>query len=213
MVVPKGYPLDQHMVYSHGYELCTFRIPYGQVRNFTGQQRLSNNVHWLSALVNAELVWLTCRIHLSQSLVLGSSANRVGWEHDTLGQTCCLACLHYRRSCSNQSHLCFVHLVLLIHGISLASTCWVINTPQQSLAFLLADQGKLLLCSCAATVSVKVCEFYSCLSPGYDVWMMNTRGNTFSDSNDFYSTAQPQFWSFAMVSAASASNGLYMSPD
>jgi hypothetical protein len=31
MVLPKGYPLDQHMVYSHGYNLGTFRIPYGQV--------------------------------------------------------------------------------------------------------------------------------------------------------------------------------------
>ena len=31
--------------------------------------------------------------------------------------------------------------VLLIHGISLASTCWVVNNPDESLAFILADKG------------------------------------------------------------------------
>jgi hypothetical protein len=31
--------------------------------------------------------------------------------------------------------------VLLLHGISLASTCWVVNDPDQSLAFILADRG------------------------------------------------------------------------
>lgn len=34
--------------------------------------------------------------------------------------------------------------VLLIHGISLASTCWVLNSPAESLAFILADQGETL---------------------------------------------------------------------
>jgi len=31
--------------------------------------------------------------------------------------------------------------VLLFHGISLSSSCWVINNPHESLAFVLADEG------------------------------------------------------------------------
>ena len=31
--------------------------------------------------------------------------------------------------------------VLLAHGISLSSTCWVVNQPDESLAFILANKG------------------------------------------------------------------------
>ena len=31
--------------------------------------------------------------------------------------------------------------VLLLHGISLSSTCWVVNAPTESLGFILADAG------------------------------------------------------------------------
>ena len=34
--------------------------------------------------------------------------------------------------------------VLLLHGISLCSTCWVVNDPEQSLAFILSDAGAWL---------------------------------------------------------------------
>ena len=62
--------------------------------------------------------------------------------------------------------------VLLIHGISLSSTCWVINGPDQSLGFILADAG-------------------------YDVWMHNTRGNTFSRGHVNLTDLDPQFWAFS----------------
>ncbi|KAF5828326.1 Alpha/Beta hydrolase protein [Dunaliella salina] len=62
--------------------------------------------------------------------------------------------------------------VLLIHGISLSSTCWVINDIDESLAFILADEG-------------------------YDVWMMNTRGNTFSREHAEYEDNNPRFWQFS----------------
>lgn len=32
--------------------------------------------------------------------------------------------------------------VLLLHGISLSSTSWVVNAPSESLAFILADAGR-----------------------------------------------------------------------
>ncbi|PNH10572.1 Gastric triacylglycerol lipase, partial [Tetrabaena socialis] len=63
--------------------------------------------------------------------------------------------------------------VLLIHGISLASTCWVVNEASQSLGFILADRG-------------------------YDVWMMNTRGNTFAREHVTLKDTQSAFWDFAM---------------
>lgn len=33
--------------------------------------------------------------------------------------------------------------VLLLHGVSLSSTCWVVNEPSESLAFILADAGEV----------------------------------------------------------------------
>lgn len=106
MVVPKGYPLEQHVVVTgDGYKLGTFRIPYGK-----------------------------------------DGAPPAGVVRPP---------------------------VLLIHGISLASTCWVVNDPDESLAFILADRG-------------------------WDVWMMNTRGNTFSRSHVTLSDRQPRFWNFAV---------------
>ncbi|GAX72868.1 hypothetical protein CEUSTIGMA_g323.t1 [Chlamydomonas eustigma] len=63
--------------------------------------------------------------------------------------------------------------VLLIHGISLSSTCWVVNSPDQSLAFILADKG-------------------------FDVWMMNTRGNSFSRGHVRYGAQDPRYWAFAI---------------
>ena len=66
-------------------------------------------------------------------------------------------------------------VVLLIHGISLDSTCWVVNDPSQSLAFILADAG-------------------------WDVWMMNTRGNALSRSHVTMKDSQANFWKFSTVS-------------
>ncbi len=62
--------------------------------------------------------------------------------------------------------------VLLLHGISLSSTCWVVNQPDESLAFILADLG-------------------------YDVWMSNTRGNTFSNQHTTLPNRDSRYWAFS----------------
>jgi len=61
--------------------------------------------------------------------------------------------------------------VLLQHGLLDASHTWVINFPKQSLGFILADAG-------------------------YDVWLGNTRGNTYGLSHSKYSVDDLRFWNF-----------------
>eukprot|EP00798_Chlamydomonas_sp_ICE-L_P024509 gene24509-10109_t len=63
--------------------------------------------------------------------------------------------------------------ILLVHGISLSSVCWVINDAQSSLAFILADRG-------------------------YDVWMMNTRGNTFSRGHTSLKDTEQEYWKITL---------------
>ncbi|XP_030383308.1 lipase 3-like isoform X2 [Scaptodrosophila lebanonensis] len=61
--------------------------------------------------------------------------------------------------------------VLLVHGLLDSSATWVIMGPNKGLAYLLYDQG-------------------------YDVWMANVRGNTYSRHHKKYSTSHGKFWDF-----------------
>lgn len=61
-------------------------------------------------------------------------------------------------------------VAFLQHGLADASVDWVINFPQQSLGYILADAG-------------------------YDVWLGNVRGNDYSDHIE-YTKADKKFWDF-----------------
>ncbi|CAH1369863.1 unnamed protein product [Tenebrio molitor] len=63
-------------------------------------------------------------------------------------------------------------VAFLMHGLFCSSACWIISGVDHALGYLLADQG-------------------------YDVWMGNNRGNTYSLDHAIYSHHDREFWEYS----------------
>ncbi|XP_075230311.1 lipase 1-like [Lycorma delicatula] len=63
--------------------------------------------------------------------------------------------------------------VLINHGLFIASDAWLLRGQQKDLAFLLAENG-------------------------YDVWLGDLRGNTYSNSHKTLTPNDPKFWNFSV---------------
>jgi pimeloyl-ACP methyl ester carboxylesterase len=63
-------------------------------------------------------------------------------------------------------------VAFLQHGLEASSGCWITNLPGQSLAYVLADAG-------------------------YDVWLGNSRGNSYGVQHVNMSSKNPKFWDFS----------------
>ncbi|OVA17526.1 Alpha/beta hydrolase fold-1 [Macleaya cordata] len=62
--------------------------------------------------------------------------------------------------------------VLLQHGVLVDGMTWLLNSPDESLAFILADSG-------------------------FDVWIANTRGTRFSRGHATLDSAKPPYWNWS----------------
>ena len=90
--------------------------------------------------------------------------------------------------------------VFLGHCLVGSSAIWVFGPPDNSLAFMLSDAGKNRKKNPAHFAFI----FASFTPIGYDVWMINIRGNSYSKNHQWLDVCPTcsEFWAFGFDESA-----------
>lgn len=88
-------------------------------------------------------------------------------EHNVTTEDGYILTLH-RIPCKKK---CTSEVIFLMHGLVDSSDTWILQGPNKSLGYILADKG-------------------------YDIWMGNARGNKYSLSHEYLRPRESKFWQF-----------------
>ncbi|XP_050721196.1 lipase lipl-1-like [Eriocheir sinensis] len=162
LIKRRGYPIEIHEVVTEdGYIIELHRIPHGRYLQ-TNQYLTPVTDHYKPPPPTSYGQYPQMPSpHYTAPDVYGDVSNHVDegrrWRRDGRNET-------YGRRLSPDRKV-----VLVIPGIFATSADFVLNDPDQALAFILADQG-------------------------YDVWLGNYRGNFYGRRHKYLSPSDPAFW-------------------
>jgi len=92
--------------------------------------------------------------------------------------------------------------VILKHGNFQSSADWVLNVPSNHslgnvyIAFMFITKSKVTLTS--EHWNLIVCIGFLLADAGYDTWLVNQRGNTYSNSHETFPLSSQRFWNFRL---------------
>ncbi|KAK7086820.1 hypothetical protein SK128_012797 [Halocaridina rubra] len=150
LIQARGYPAEvHHVITDDGYILEMHRIPYSPRRPRPHVNPIQQNIHTKNNVI--------------RSLLLQQRARNTSIEV-------------LRKSVENLSRKMSIDaskkVVFIQHCVMCSSADFVMNEPDQALAFMLSDAG-------------------------YDVWLGNARGNFYSRRHVILSPSQTKFWDFS----------------
>ncbi|CAD7950515.1 unnamed protein product [Amoebophrya sp. A120] len=181
LILTKGYPLEFHKVTtSDGYILTLFRIPHGRVEQQQKEEEYKRKINSeellrqrsASSPVAAAQHQLLHDRNTTSTSSTPSQKNGVPTTTSRTTRTTGATTSTDTTIFSASRTATPKPPILLQHGLLDSCATWLVNEPDESLAFILADQG-------------------------FDVWLGNTRGSTWSLEHVNLTTQDSKFWDFS----------------